>query len=160
MPSYYFNTPTRSRYSTPKYNPVQRRLVWDVHPAQALGDLAVFYGGAIRETLQVLFQVRAEEAESWMKTNAPWTDRTFTARPSLFAEVVSEPGSISMRLSQGSMRNKIGRPYGPYLEGYDPINKRWMVNAGKWEIVQSAMARFVRIIRDDLKVIFRPRRWN
>lgn len=76
----------------------------------------------------------APEAQSYMKSNAPWTDRTGNARNGLSTKVVVSAKSVAIVLY-----HKV--PYGVYLE------TRWN---GKWGIIRDTMAavgpRFVEVV--------------
>lgn len=63
-------------------------------------------------------------AESYMKSQAPWTDRTGNARNGLRAKVFANSNKVSIVLHHSV-------PYGPYLE------VRW---GGKYGIILDAMA--------------------
>lgn len=66
----------------------------------------------------------ATQGESFMKSNAPWTDRTSAARNGLKAQVVVAPNKVAIVMYHSV-------PYGVWLE------IRW---GGKYGIIPMAMA--------------------
>lgn len=66
----------------------------------------------------------ATQSESFMRSNAPWTDRTGNARSGLRAKVVSSGDKVAIVLHHSV-------PYGPYLE---------VRFGGKYGIIPAAMA--------------------
>lgn len=76
----------------------------------------------------------APQAESYMKQNAKWTDRTGNARQGLGAQVVAERNKVAVVLYHTV-------PYGVYLE------LRW---GGKYAIIEPTMQwtaeRFVKAV--------------
>jgi hypothetical protein len=63
----------------------------------------------LNSKLQAVLQYYAPEVENWMKTNAPWTDRTGNARNGLAARAYSEKNSHGIVLYYQV-------PYGIWLE--------------------------------------------
>lgn len=68
----------------------------------------------------------APQAEEYMRTNAPWTDRTSAARNGLHSQVEIEGGGDKVAIV---LYHTV--PYGPYLE------LRW---DGKYAIIEPTMA--------------------
>jgi len=81
------------------------------------------YEGAIDVADQV-----AEDAEKWMKANAPWQDRTFAARRTLFTQVVIDDQRRLVTIRFGH-----GVPYGIFLE---------LARGGKFGIISKAIDLF------------------
>lgn len=85
-------------------------LRWERTPSDALGTLAEQYADLIQRTAFDICQRFVPEIEAWMKSNAPWTDRTANARQSLWADVDQIARSaIIVILSHGVS-------YGEFLE--------------------------------------------
>lgn len=67
------------------------------------------FGNKLDKGLQVVMKYHEPQAESFMRTNAPWTDRTTNARNGLTAKAISE-GHRHVIVCFHTM------PYGPWLE--------------------------------------------
>jgi hypothetical protein len=70
-----------------------------------------------------IVQMQATRSESFLRTNAPWTDRTANARNGLYARAESSRGKHSILLAHSM-------PYGIWLE------VRW---SGKYGIIPEAV---------------------
>ncbi len=70
--------------------------------------------------LEIAFEHLAAQAEAYMRTHAPWTDRTAIARGSLSATPEAHGRSLRLRLAHGV-------PYGFWLE---------VANDGRYAIIQ------------------------
>lgn len=82
---------------------------WEVTPEQAWGPGSDNYVHTIEDAIYRIARQRAPQIVQWMKTNAPWTDRTGRARATLHAEVEM--------LAAGAMISLLhGVPYGEFLE--------------------------------------------
>lgn len=82
------------------------------------------YQSALAEALYQLALSFAPKIETWMKQNAPWTDRTGNLRSSLYAEVERLVGeAVTIQLDYGL-------DYGKYLE---------FAHAGKFAIIGPAL---------------------
>lgn len=68
---------------------------WDVPPDLAFPQLVERYTNTIILTGRRVANQRAEEAEQWMKDNAPWQDRTGAARAGLHVDVLESPGVLA-----------------------------------------------------------------
>lgn len=102
-------------------------LRWQVHPATAWPALAVSYRARIEAGIVAIAQRWAPEIENYMKTQAPWTDRTGNARQGLHTEVNHVVGSmVEIVLSHGVS-------YGIWLE---------IRHAGAYAIVNPALDHF------------------
>ena len=62
-------------------------FTWQTPPSEALVELVDAYETAVHTAVKQLALRYVPEIEAWMKTNAPWTDRTGNARQTLTAEV-------------------------------------------------------------------------
>jgi hypothetical protein len=80
-------------------------------------------GPTIKRAMVAAAGKTAPQAESWMKTNARWTDRTGNARNGLTARSVISTNSVKVVLSHSV-------PYGIWLE------VRW---DGKYAIIEPAI---------------------
>ncbi len=114
---------------------------WTTRPSAAWPDLAGAYAALIRRSVRTLADRRAPEIEAWMKSNAPWTDRTGNARQTLNTEVDDLAGSaVEIRLAHGM-------EYGIYLE---------LAHGGNWAIIGPAIDHFAPIIWNDVLALLRP----
>ena len=88
---------------------------WQVTPEQAFVPLYAQYAQELEREIVQLAERMADEIVEYMKSEAPWQDRTGEARANLFTLVQHEAGQmVSILLSHGSLI-----PYGVYLElGY------------------------------------------
>lgn len=68
---------------------------WDVTPGQALPQLVANYTRTIFVSGRRVAQDRANQAAIWMKSNAPWQDRTGRARAGLRVDVLESPGVLA-----------------------------------------------------------------
>lgn len=89
----------------------------------------------IESAIEKVVQRQAPKAEAWMKTNAPWTDRTGNARATLRAIPVREGDTHNLELVGGM-------PYQIYLE---------TKQSGRYAIIQPAMIHFGRILMAQLE---------
>lgn len=80
------------------------------------------YKGAMLQAIAAELEAAADEVESWMRENAPWTDQTGNARQALFARVVVD--------SMARMEFGHGVDYGIWLE---------LANSGQYAIVSKAL---------------------
>lgn len=79
-----------------------------------------------RETIRriaVAFEFQAARSTGFMKTQAPWTDRTSAARNGLHAVAIHRPGSFELVLSHAVS-------YGIWLE---------VCNSGRYQIILPAL---------------------
>lgn len=91
------------------------------------GDLFTSIDGLddrVRRAVYASARYTAEHAESFMKSEAPWTDRTGNARRGLRAQVVQNGDEVGIVMFHSVS-------YGPWLE------LRW---GGKYGIIPQAMA--------------------
>lgn len=86
-------------------------IEWQTTPATAFSALGQDYRLKVYNAIHILALRYAPEIETWMKQNAPWTDRTGNARQSLYSDVRELIGSIIIFMSHGP-----NIPYGRYLE--------------------------------------------
>lgn len=88
----------------------QETFRWVVDPGLAFPQLFNAYAQTIFQSGRLVASQRARDMEEWAKANAPWTDRTGTARRTLHSEV-ADAGSI---LAQITLAH--GVDYGVWLE--------------------------------------------
>lgn len=85
---------------------------WEVPPDLAFPQLVERYTRTIITTGRRVAQSRANEAEQWMKDNAPWQDRTGAARAGLHVDVREGPAVLAeLVFAHGD-----DVPYGVWLE--------------------------------------------
>ena len=108
---------------------------WERPPEQAMNELTQAYVAAIHRGVYRIAQRYAPEIENWMKSNAPWTDRTANARQTLYTEVRQVVESmVELVLSHGV-------EYGVYLE---------LNNAGKYAIIDPAIDHWAPILWSEI----------
>lgn len=91
------------------------------------GDLMANIAGMddhVKRAMYASAEYVAPEIQSFMRTEAPWTDRTGNARNGLKTKVYSKGDKVAIVLYHTM-------PYGPFLE------VRW---GGKYGIIPAAMA--------------------
>lgn len=111
-------------------------LRWQVHPAQAWPALALTYQQRIEAGIVAIAQRWAPEIENYMKSQAPWTDRTGNARQGLHTEVHHVVGSmVEIVLAHGVH-------YGIWLE---------IRHGGAYAIVNPALDHFAPRIWADVR---------
>lgn len=116
-------------------------MEWKETPEEMLVDLATEYARAIHTGVYLIFQRYTGEIESWMKSNAPWTDRTGNARQTLYAEV-TDLANRFVELEIGQMMS-----YGIFLE---------LANAGRYAILGPAIDYFLPKIWADVQLLVKP----
>jgi hypothetical protein len=92
--------------------------------------------------------------ENFMKTSAPWTDRTGNLRQALYSAV--EPPSAAEVVSTIELIISHGLDYSWYVEGYDPRHGYARTRLGnRFSIIEPALDRFGPLIWRDVKRLFR-----
>lgn len=87
-------------------------MVWTQSPTQVFPPFAEAYARWIHAQAVAVARRWAPTIEQYMQANAPWQDRTGTARRELFTEVIDVAGSmVIILLSHGP-----NVPYGVFLE--------------------------------------------
>lgn len=115
-------------------------FVWDVPPDEAFVELAEAYETAVHAGVAAIAKRYAPEIENWMKSNAPWTDRTGNARQTLHTEVEEVVNEmISLVLSHGV-------EYGKYLE---------LSHGGRFAIIGPALDYFAPKMWADVQGLFK-----
>ena len=87
---------------------------------------------ATKEGLGLAFDVQAAHSTAYMKTNAPWTDRTTAARNGLHAVTSHGPGRFELILAHAVT-------YGIWLE---------VCNSGKYQIILPSLRQAMRELTD------------
>lgn len=109
---------------------------------------------AMDQIIGKVMEYEANEAQNFMRQNAPWTDRTANARQGLFARYVNGGDSGSGRdaggrFTSGGTRHMIvlyhTMPYGFWLE---------VKHAGKYQIIMPATAECGRQVMGSLDKAF------
>lgn len=103
---------------------------WDRRPDQVFPAGAENYAQRARVALRALAAYYAPQIETWLKANAPWTDRTGNARQSLYAEVLDLTNAMAIQFDHGVS-------YGIYLE---------FANTGRYAIIGPALDHWTPII--------------
>ncbi len=108
---------------------------WQKSPDDVFGKAIDGYMEAVRVGVEAVALRWAPEIESWMKANAPWSDRTGNARQTLRTEVIDLTQEIALLLSHGV-------DYGIFLE---------MAHGGKYEIIGPALDEFTPKVWADIR---------
>lgn len=82
---------------------------WEVTPEQAIAALYDDYAKRIRLAIIRLARSFVPRIEAWLKSNAPWKDRTGNLRQSLFADVEAALTTVVIFFDYGL-------DYGKYVE--------------------------------------------
>jgi hypothetical protein len=113
-------------------------FTWQRPPSIAFGGLAEAYAMAIEQNVNALAERYANEIETWMKSNAVWTDQTGDARRELYSETFGLTNeAVVIILGHGV-------DYGVFLE---------LANAGRYSVIFPAMDYFIPRIWDDVRRI-------
>lgn len=111
-------------------------------PPSALALAIQRYGDQVVEAVQEIARYVAVQAESDMKLNAKWTDRTGNARAGLFAFSQMAAGDVvEIFLSHGTAVN-----YGRWLE---------LGHGMRYAIIVPTLQKIVPELEEKLKTIFR-----
>jgi hypothetical protein len=110
---------------------------WEVTPTSAWGDLVDNYYAAIQRGVFAIVLRRAPEVEAWMRSNAPWIDRTGNARQTLHTAVSAMTNEITLYLAHGVT-------YGVYLE---------LRHSGRYSVIGPALDEFAPVIWNDVKAM-------
>ena len=115
-------------------------FTWQVTPEQAFTELVDAYENEIHDAIKQIADRYAPDIEAWMKSNAPWTDRTGNARQTLNTEV-QEVASIMVGIILAH-----GVDYGVFLE---------LSHGGSWAIIGPAIDYFAPKVWADVQRLFR-----
>lgn len=109
---------------------------WESDPEVVFYELGTAYAETINTAVYAICQSYAPEIENWMRSNAPWTDRTGNARQSLWSDVEQVANTaVDLIMSHGV-------DYGKWLE---------IANAGRYAIITPALDYFAPKIWADIK---------
>lgn len=93
-----------------------------------------------RRAIKVSMDYQAASSETWMRTNAPWTDRTTNARNGLFAMVIDDIGiDVWLLVLSHSVH------YGIWLE---------LMQSGRYAIVRPAFLKANQELMSRLSKLF------
>lgn len=106
---------------------IRNGFYWEVSPYQTFPELTENYAQAVFQAGRRVADEKAKSMELWMKSNAPWTDRTGRARATLSA-VVSDSG-----LYTSEIKISHGVSYGVWLE---------VAHGGKYAIISRTVDQF------------------
>lgn len=128
-------------------------LVWKTPPEQVWPKGAEAYVRAVRAGIHAVCQRWAPEIENWMKTGAVWTDRTGSARQSLYSNV--EPPTAAEVVAEIELIMSHGVEHGAYLEGKDPRRGYAPTRLGnRFAIIEPALDRFAPLVWRDIRRLF------
>ena len=108
---------------------------WETDPKAVFPAFFDDYVTRLVSVVQLLLQSYAPSIETWMKANAPWTDRTANARQSLYA-------NVELLLDGGVLIFDHGVTYGVFLE---------YANQGRFAIIAPALDHFAPLIWADIQ---------
>lgn len=112
------------------------RFEWESDPEVVFYELGTVYAETINMAVFAICQSYVPEIENWMRSNAPWTDRTGNARQSLWSDVEHVANTaVDLIMSHGV-------DYGKWLE---------IANAGQYAIITPALDYFAPKIWADIK---------
>lgn len=112
-------------------------ITWSIDPRELGKRIEREYADELVRRVKKLMRDAAPEAESYMKTTAPWTDRTGEARKLLMAETVADGEEIALYLIHGAA-------HGIFLE---------LRHGGRYAVIVPTTFEFAARIRSRLKGI-------
>jgi hypothetical protein len=115
-------------------------LRWQRPPETVFANLAQAYAIAIHQGVKTLAERYSVEIEAWIKSNAPWTDRTGNARQTLYSEVTDIANSAAIIIISH------GVEYGTFLE---------LAHGGSYAIITPALDHFIPRIWRDVRALVR-----
>lgn len=108
--------------------------------SKVMEDNLAKFDGRARKVIDATMKYQAAKSEAWMRTNAPWTDRTTNARNGLFGMVIDDIGeNVWLLVLSHSVS------YGIWLE---------VRNNGQYAIVRPAFLKAQRELMKRLSRIF------
>jgi hypothetical protein len=111
---------------------------WEQPPTVWLAGTEA-YIRAVWNAIYAACQKRAPEIQNWMRSNAPWTDRTGNARQGLNTQVEGSQDEIALFFAHGVF-------YGIFLE---------LRNSGRYAVVNPALDHWGPIIWQDVLAVMR-----
>lgn len=112
---------------------------WERPPEQAFGEMADAYAAAVHQNVVRLAERYTDKIETWMKQNAPWTDRTGQTRAALYSDVLDMTNeAVVLILGHGEEKPGI------FLE---------LANAGRYSVVFPALDHFLPLIWRDIQAM-------
>lgn len=124
---------------------------WTTPPEQVWPPGAAAYMAAIRRGVHGVMQRYSAEIAAYMKTQAPWTDRSGSARQALYTEVNPPSPAEVMEMIELIMAH--GVIHGWYLEGFKPDGTP-MIRPSRFQIIEPTLDHFgPRIWADIQKVL-------
>lgn len=112
-------------------------FVWTAKPTDVFPELVTAYQQAIQAGVRAIALKYAPEIQNWMRSNAPWEDRTGNARQGLHAEVEEFVGAVSVLIGHGVT-------YGIHLE---------LRHSGRYAIINPALDEFAPRIWADVQAM-------
>lgn len=125
---------------------------WNVPPQEAWPPGAAAYMAAIRRAIHGVMQRWAPEIQNYMRTNAPWTDRTSNARQGLYTEVNPPAPAEVVNVLELIMAH--GMDYGFYLENWNPVTNAPMMRPARWQIIEPTLDYFAPRVWADVQRMF------
>lgn len=117
-------------------------FIWSNPVEKVTLDMSKHVEGVTRRIVREELQRATPQAESHMKQNAPWQDRTGNARQSLHAEFEDFDRSPSQSLASMVLSYGAAITYAPYLE------YGWQ---GRYSIIQPTLAAYTTLIMDRIR---------
>lgn len=117
--------------------------VWLIDPEAMTREWMGQTEKALRARLLNLFEQYRAEIETYMRRNAPWTDRTTDLRQTLYADIKATPNVITLSFDYGL-------DYGRYLEFRHDFNGRFAIVNPTFDIFAPKFYADVERILNDL----------
>lgn len=124
-------------------------FAWTAPPDKVWPPGAAAYVTAIRRGVHGVMMRWQGEIESYMKTNAPWTDRTANARQGLYATVEPPTPAEVIDLLELIMAHSMF--YGYYLENWNPVTNAPMMRPPQWQIIEPTLDYFAPKVWADIQ---------
>ena len=122
---------------------------WTTPPDKVWPPGAAAYVAAIRRFVHGVMMRWSPEIENYMKTNAPWTDRSSNARQGLYAAVEPPTSAEVIELIELIMAHSMF--YGYYLENWNPVTNAPMLRPPKWQIIEPTLDYFAPKVWADIQ---------
>lgn len=113
---------------------------WVVPPSVAFPAMYDEWRRRVYAAVLAIMESYKPRAESWMKQNAPWMDRTGNARQSLFTDIETQAQEVV------SLIFAHGVDYGVFLE---------FKNQGRFAVIAPALDYFFPQIMADIQAVLR-----
>lgn len=128
-------------------------FTWKVPPQDVWPQGTAAYIAAIKRGVHGVMKRYEAEILTYMRTNAPWEDKTGAARQTLYTEV--NPPTPADVIKEIELIMAHGVFYGWYLENFNPVTNRPMMRPPRWQIIEPTLDYFGPRIWNDIQRLFR-----